>query len=246
MSIHVCERCRTPFEYSGRVKRCENCRNTCEKCGKPSGRNNLCKACKPNKRRMVKCKHPDCQTMIREEKRGQGYCQKHYDRTNKSFATILFNKLTKSKPKHLKYKTGAIKSVPRKCAVCGSDFLATPDAVKKGNGTVCSPRCHGIRAAQLTPKKRTSIEVAIAEAMRRRGWRFEEQKTIKGISIVDFYVPSLNAIIFCDGDYWHSLLWRIPKDKRVTQELIDLGYRVYRFWEKDIRQSPDECLNQIR
>jgi DNA mismatch endonuclease (patch repair protein) len=184
--------------------------------------------------------------MVRYDTRRVGNCWKHTDWTNSGKRTALFNKLTKSKPKHLHRKTATIPSVPTKCAVCGNEFLAKPDNIRRGTGNVCSPRCHGIRAAQLTPKKRTSIEVAIADAMRRRGWRFEEQKAVKGISIVDFYVPSLNAVIFCDGDYWHNLLKRIPQDKRVTKELTDLGYRVFRFWEKDIRRSPDECLNQIR
>ena len=63
-----------------------------------------------------------------------------------------------------------------------------------------------------------------------------------------------------DGDYWHknpekygfeykdangssiNSWWR---DGKITCNLIKNGYRVFRFWEKDIKKDATKCVEQI-
>ena len=72
-------------------------------------------------------------------------------------------------------------------------------------------------------------------------------------------------MIFIDGEYWHGYNWeeRKPKiktnrefwiakiernmqrDREVNIELERLGYKVFRFWESDIKKSLESCLQKV-
>ena len=54
-----------------------------------------------------------------------------------------------------------------------------------------------------------------------------------------------NTIIECDGDYWHNLPNRKERDKKQVKWLKQNDYIVYRFWEKDILKSPEQCIKSI-
>ena len=83
----------------------------------------------------------------------------------------------------------------------------------------------------------TSIEKKVYEELERRKILFESQKTINNKFIVDVYIPSLNLIIECDGDYWHSLEKTVKKDKSENAYLKKCGYNLLRWSEKDIKQN---------
>lgn len=71
----------------------------------------------------------------------------------------------------------------------------------------------------------------------------------------DAYIPSLNLVVECDGDYWHGNLnygrlkelnytydtlpakvkRKVDVDKIRNKELIDAGYKVLRLWEHEIK-----------
>jgi DNA mismatch endonuclease (patch repair protein) len=73
--------------------------------------------------------------------------------------------------------------------------------------------------------------------------------------------------IFCDGDFWHGRSWgkrkahlsrgsnpgywiakierNIYRDGQVDEALRGQGWRVIRFWESDIRKSPDAVAGEI-
>jgi G:T-mismatch repair DNA endonuclease (very short patch repair protein) len=74
-----------------------------------------------------------------------------------------------------------------------------------------------------------------------------QYKGIKHDYQTDIFIPSLNLVIECDGDYWHAnplkftnpsnrQLKQIDKDKIRTKELKEKGYNVLRLWECDIKQ----------
>lgn len=70
--------------------------------------------------------------------------------------------------------------------------------------------------------------------------------------------------IFIDGCFWHKCprcfqepetrkeFWmkkiecNIKRDQKNTKELQDKGWTVLRFWEHDIRKTPDDVLRKIR
>lgn len=93
--------------------------------------------------------------------------------------------------------------------------------------------------------KSTNIEVAFASALREKGYTFDEQVPICNASVVDFFIPSINAVVFCDGDYWHNLPEHIEKDKRVTATIEAGGYRVFRFWGSEILNDVQSCVLRI-
>lgn len=106
--------------------------------------------------------------------------------------------------------------------------------------------------------KNTKIELFIQEALFKKNIRFEKHKNIRGLP--DIFIEP-NICIFADGDYWHGnpnkykdddiIGGRIPakykwgKDKEVTDFLTNNGYIVLRFWEHDINNNLDKCVENI-
>ena len=87
----------------------------------------------------------------------------------------------------------------------------------------------------------TSIELKMKQLLNDLGVHYIFQKGIKGVTRVDFYIPSSNLIIECDGCYWHGCPEHHPKNtdrylstQLKTLKLQELGYKVIRFWEHEI------------
>lgn len=101
--------------------------------------------------------------------------------------------------------------------------------------------------------KDTSIELKIEEELKKREIIYEKQVALCKKALVDFYLPDYKIVIQCDGCYWHNCLIHRP-DKFIHQRATDLeqnntlelnGYKVYRFWEHEINESAEECINRI-
>ena len=98
--------------------------------------------------------------------------------------------------------------------------------------------------------KETSIEKMIRYGLEKRKINFIPQFPIQYIAIVDFYIPENNIIIQCDGDFWHHSDWakkhgKEESDKKQNIFLLKMGYTLFRFTEKEIKKSPQECINKI-
>jgi DNA mismatch endonuclease (patch repair protein) len=72
--------------------------------------------------------------------------------------------------------------------------------------------------------------------------------------------------VFCDSEFWHGFDWKnrrrsfktnrdfwiekiesnIARDRKVNRILLRQGWRVLRFWEREIFGSLDACVNMIR
>lgn len=72
----------------------------------------------------------------------------------------------------------------------------------------------------------------------------------------DIFIPSLNLVIECDGDYWHGHPIKYPnpnqmqkeqieEDKIRTLELKEKGFKVLRLWQKEINYTNLEDLKLI-
>lgn len=81
----------------------------------------------------------------------------------------------------------------------------------------------------------------------------------------DISNKSKKFVVFIDGEFWHGYNWEekkkkikanrefwIPKiernmqrDKENIRKLEGMGYRVFRFWEHEIKKNLDECLSQV-
>ena len=81
----------------------------------------------------------------------------------------------------------------------------------------------------------------------------------------DISIKKYRLAIFIDGEFWHGYNWDerkntiksnrrfwIPKiernlqrDKEVNQALQDIGYTVFRFWVKDVKNDLGKCINDV-
>jgi len=112
-------------------------------------------------------------------------------------------------------------------------------------------------------------EKLLAKAMWSLGLRYRKHyKKLSGKP--DFVFVGARIAVFCDGDFWHGNNWRlrgldnleeelarykpfwvdkikrnIERDKAVNTRLRDEGWIVMRFWESEIRQSPQNCADAV-
>lgn len=72
-------------------------------------------------------------------------------------------------------------------------------------------------------------------------------------------------VVFIDGEFWHGHDWDIKKtkiksnrdfwipkiernmqrDRKNNRKLEEMGFKVFRFWEADVKKNLDQCLLQI-
>lgn len=116
--------------------------------------------------------------------------------------------------------------------------------------------------------KDTKPERLLSSAMWKLGLRYRKQHKIVGKP--DFVLLRAKIAVFCDGDFWHGNNWRIrgfdsheqelsrysqfwvdklkrnqERDQSVTCQLKLLGWLVLRFWESDIKASPEACAKIV-
>ena len=112
----------------------------------------------------------------------------------------------------------------------------------------------------------TSIEVLLRKKLWENGYRYRKNfKELPGTP--DIVLTKYKIAIFCDSEFFHGKDWEVLKprlsagsnseywiskfsrninrDDEVNKKLLYLGWTVIRFWGKDIKKHPDECLSVI-
>jgi very-short-patch-repair endonuclease len=74
-------------------------------------------------------------------------------------------------------------------------------------------------------------------------WRFRQQQPI-GPYFADFFCPSAKPIIERDGSQ-HADDEHLQSGARRTSWLESRGYKVLRFWNRDVLKTPDAVLEAI-
>ncbi|CAM3410328.1 very short patch repair endonuclease [Zobellia roscoffensis] len=112
--------------------------------------------------------------------------------------------------------------------------------------------------------KNTKPELAFRKALYAAGYRYRIDYK-KLIGKPDIALKKYKTVIFIDGEYWHGHNWeeRKPKvktnrefwiakiernmqrDEEVNAELERLGYKVFRFWETEVKKELDRCLAEV-
>jgi very-short-patch-repair endonuclease len=101
------------------------------------------------------------------------------------------------------------------------------------------------RSKQVFPLKDTTIEIKIQQYLTELKIEYMTHKYIKEIEHgyqCDIFIPSMNLVIECDGNYWHKYPTRTDIDNIRTTELLQKGFKVLRLWEIDIRKMTLEEL----
>lgn len=120
------------------------------------------------------------------------------------------------------------------------------ESILKGDPIKRKERCRkaaiASRKAQASRNGPTSIEKIVMDYLIinqiKYFWEHEINKFL-----VDFYIPSVNLVIECDGSYWHSLSNKIAYDQYKTESLINMGINVIRLSEKSIKNS--DFINEL-
>ena len=110
----------------------------------------------------------------------------------------------------------------------------------------------------------SAIERKLASALWRAGLRYRKQYPIEGKP--DFSFPKAKVAVFCDSHFWHGYRWEeqgkselrknrefwvpkiernIQRDQEVSETLRQQGWVVLRFWEHEIREAPESCLELV-
>ncbi|MDO8623168.1 MAG: NUMOD3 domain-containing DNA-binding protein [archaeon] len=94
------------------------------------------------------------------------------------------------------------------------------------------------RSKQVLPVKDTSIEVKIQNFLKELCVEFFTHKymNIEHAYQCDIFIPSINTVIECDGNYFHKYPTGKDIDHVRTKELIEKGFKVLRLWEIEIKE----------
>jgi len=102
------------------------------------------------------------------------------------------------------------------------------------------------RLKQRFSNKNTSIERLIKTALIFRGISFfQEHMPVCDLCLPDVVFPEQRIAVFCDGDYWHNLPEYIKRDDKQNSVLKKNGWIPLRFWEHEINDDVNKCVDQI-
>lgn len=124
----------------------------------------------------------------------------------------------------------------------------------------------------FTPEKRswvmsrirstnTKIDLKMKKILSDLGCKYVMYPKIQGNP--DFALMDEKIAIFCDGSFWHGYkysekkkpakkYWKekiennMKRDQKNSRKLRRAGWSVLRFWEHDIENRPELCINKIR
>ena len=112
--------------------------------------------------------------------------------------------------------------------------------------------------------KDSEIEKTLRCALYAKGYRYRKNYS-KVFGCPDIVFIKHKIAIFCDSEFWHGYDWErrrndfksnaefwIPKiernmirDKEVNAKLLADGYKVFRFWGKEIKKNLKAVVNEI-
>lgn len=117
---------------------------------------------------------------------------------------------------------------------------------------------------QAVKNKDSKIELALRKELSKKGYRFRKNYS-KIIGKPDIVLVKQKIAIFCDSEFWHGRNWKkkkyeiksnrkfwfrkiesnILRDKKVNRTLKKGGWKVLRFWGKDIEKNIARCIDKI-
>lgn len=117
---------------------------------------------------------------------------------------------------------------------------------------------------QAVRNKGSKIETALAKTLWGRGYRFRKNDpTVFGKP--DLVFKKLRLAVFVDSEFWHGKNWEVKKtehksnikfwhkkiernierDKEVNKYLKKKGWKVLRFWGRQVEKKLDFCIIKI-
>lgn len=91
---------------------------------------------------------------------------------------------------------------------------------------------------------RTTAEQKLAKALTKKGICFEQNYRLEGFE-VDFWIKQARLVIEIDG-FTHLSKIKSASDLSKDQKLRDKGYTIIRFENRQVHNSPDHCIAEIK
>lgn len=236
------------------VKSSKNLTGACQDCQTPidtgkRGTKRLCSDCKLSRRLKFKKTCPVCNVEFKDAENKRKYCsipcKAKGTSTKRKFAccecgievTVGANRPTaKYCSKSCEAKSRVVPKELRECLWCKQKFAINP---KRQVGSFCSRKClghHSRTHASWSHDKRSSLEIAVAQALTTLAIPYKEQVPI-GPWLADFLLTDQMTVLEADGIYYHSLPRAIARDRSRDAHLRAMGYRVIRLGEKQIKKD---------
>lgn len=118
---------------------------------------------------------------------------------------------------------------------------------------------------QAVKSSGSQIETMLGKALWQKGFRYRKNdKTVFGKP--DFTLKKYKIAVFADSEFWHGKDWEtvrkhehksnvefwhkkiernMERDSEVNEKLKQDGWTVVRFWGKDIKKNPEECVEKV-
>jgi DNA mismatch endonuclease (patch repair protein) len=111
--------------------------------------------------------------------------------------------------------------------------------------------------------KKGKAETMLAKTLWHRGYRYRmNYKKIPGSPDIAF--TKQKVAVFVDGEFWHGYDWENRKEKlknnreywiekinenmsrdmKNARQLDEMGWRMVRFWEKEVLRDMDKCVEK--
>ena len=112
--------------------------------------------------------------------------------------------------------------------------------------------------------KNGKAETILAKRLWHEGYRYRRNyKKLPGSP--DIALTTYKVAVFVDGEFWHGENWKerkaklkhnreywiekieenMARDKRVDDQLQEMGWTTVHFWEKQVLKHTDECLQVV-
>lgn len=110
----------------------------------------------------------------------------------------------------------------------------------------------------------TKSEIKLRKALWNLGIRY--RKNVKALpGTPDIVISKYKTVIFIDGEFWHGFNWdkkkdkiksnrafwipkierNIQRDQQNNEALTRLGWKVFRFWDRQVKNEFGSCLLEI-
>lgn len=132
-----------------------------------------------------------------------------------------------------------------------------------GDGWVSTPASKGLRNRRNTD---TGPELALRRSLHALGLRFRLHRRLAVGCTPDVVLPRYRVAVFVDGDFWHGcpqhgqrtftgpnaerwvrkLARTRERDERATRTAEQLGWRVVRLWECEVKADPHAAASRVQ
>lgn len=113
--------------------------------------------------------------------------------------------------------------------------------------------------------KNTKPEILLRKALWKEDIRYRVNNP-RVIGKPDISIKKFKIAIFVDGEFWHGYNWKekkkriksnrdywikkiegnMKRDKKYNQKLLEEGWTVLRFWEKEVKTDLESCVNKVK